>query len=208
MRTSEQTADVIAALVKARAAFQPLKKSETAKISDSRSYRYADLASLLDAVTPALLAQGLILTQAPANDDALGLVLVSRISHISGQWIEGVYPMNAYPKPQEMGSQVTYARRYGAQALLGLAAEDDDGKSAQDAQPQVSKPKGYDDWRVDMTACASEGLVRYGEAWTKSRKEFRAYANDHDAEWHAANKATAKQADDARAKQDAAEGRQ
>ena len=208
MRTSEQTADVIAALVKARAAFQPLKKSETAKISDSRSYRYADLASLLDAVTPALLAQGLILTQAPANDDALGLVLVSRISHISGQWIEGVYPMNAYPKPQEMGSQVTYARRYGAQALLGLAAEDDDGKSAQDAQPQVSKPKGYDDWRVDMTACASEGLARYAEAWKASKAAYREYANDHDAPWHAANKATAKQADDARAKQDAAEGRQ
>ena len=69
-------------------------------------------------------------------------------------------------------------------------------------------PKGYDDWRVDMTACASEGLARYAEAWKASKAAYREYANDHDADWHAANKATAKQADDARAKQDAAEGRQ
>lgn len=197
MRTSEQTIEVIAALVRARATFQPLKKSETARISDSRSYRYADLASLLDAVTPALLAQGLILTQAPANDDALGLVLVSRISHTSGQWIEGVYPMNAYPKPQEMGSQVTYARRYGAQALLGLAAEDDDGKTAQDAKPENRKPNGYVEFLAALGEASRHGLPALREAFKKGNAAQRDYLMKHDADNYEDLKAAAEAATEA-----------
>lgn len=38
--------------------------------------------------------------------------------------------------PQALGSAISYARRYGLQALLGLAAEDDDGEKAMVRQPK------------------------------------------------------------------------
>jgi hypothetical protein len=40
-----------------------------------------------------------------------------------------------FAKPQEIGSSITYARRYNIQSLLNLAAEDDDGNAANEAKP-------------------------------------------------------------------------
>jgi hypothetical protein len=60
--------------------------------------------------------------------------VVSRLIHISGEWIEGTISLpsgtqNRYDA-QTVGSAITYARRYSYMGILGIAPEDDDGSTA------------------------------------------------------------------------------
>ena len=43
--------------------------------------------------------------------------------------------------PHQMGSGITYAKRYGLQSLYGLPSEDDDGNDAIKPQPPKVNPK-------------------------------------------------------------------
>lgn len=67
-------------------------------------------------------------------------MLDTRLTHKSGQWIEAEYPVCAFPaKQQEMGSALTYSRRYSMFSLVGIAGEEDDDANA--AVSAVSAPK-------------------------------------------------------------------
>jgi hypothetical protein len=60
------------------------------------------------------------------------LTLRTELLHTPGQWIASEFPLVApLDRPQILGSAITYARRYSICALLGLAAEDDDGQAAE-----------------------------------------------------------------------------
>jgi hypothetical protein len=184
MNTSPELKTLLPALIKARAKFTPLTKRHTVKIG-AYSYQYADLASLLEATMPALLEQGLILTQAPHADEQ-GFCLVSRLSHTSGEFIETRYPLKVYDKPQEQGSAITYARRYAAAPLLGIAAEDDDdGAQASNATtpPQTvvpMPPSGYQSWIDDLTIIAKEqGAAVLQDVWKHSNAGMRRYLTTH-----------------------------
>ena len=77
--------------------------------------------------------------------------LVTRIVHASGEFIEdGGVPLLCENKanPQKMGSAITYARRYGLCAMLGISGEeDDDGQratpKAQLPPPKPPQPRGH-----------------------------------------------------------------
>ena len=43
--------------------------------------------------------------------------------------------------PHQMGSGITYAKRYGLQSLYGLPSEDDDGNKAGEGKKTNDKPK-------------------------------------------------------------------
>jgi ERF superfamily len=137
MRTSEATTALITALVKANSAFKPVIRAATGQVGQNREYKYADLAGILDATMPALLAQGLIVLQAV---DAESSTLITRLAHVSGEWAEAAYPLKLDLPPQQFGSSLTYGRRYSLQSLLNLASEDDDGQAAQPA-PSKTKAK-------------------------------------------------------------------
>lgn len=95
--------------------------------------KYADLASIRDATIPHLAKHGLSIHQVTQMWDQ-GMFLVTRLGHVSGSWLESVYPLPNSSKPHEMGSAITYARRYSWAAITGIAAEEDeDGNAAQDA---------------------------------------------------------------------------
>lgn len=138
MRTSEQINDLVAALVQAHAAFKPVVRNAKGQVGQNREYKYANLEGLIDATFPALLSHGIVPSQAV---DAETSSLVTRLMHTSGQWIESAYPLGKFDRPQDFGSQLSYARRYSLLALLGVAQEDDDGASAQEAKakPRVEK---------------------------------------------------------------------
>ena len=126
------------ALAKAQSEFEPVKKNREGQIG-TRTYPYADLASILEAVRPALNKHGLFLMQHVVNGN-----LVTEIRHASGEGIIGAVPLQADGDvtPQQFGSALTYGRRQGLSALLGIAAEeDDDGTQATEAK-QESHPKG------------------------------------------------------------------
>src|SRR5690349_8719611 len=85
--------------------------------------RYADLAAVLDAIRKPLVDNGLSVTQTTEIREN-GFVLVTTLRHASGQWIASEYPLPLGAKPQELGSALTYARRYSLSAIACIAADD------------------------------------------------------------------------------------
>lgn len=127
MQTSEATNEISAALAKAQGEIQnPTKDSQNPHF---RSF-YADLSAGVNAIRDGLSRNGIAYVQATRLDGEV-LMLDTRLTHSSGQWMQGEYPVCRFPaKPQEVGSALTYARRYGLFALVGIAGEDDDGNAA------------------------------------------------------------------------------
>ncbi len=110
--------------------------------------KYADLASVWDAIRDALHKNGLAVLQL-SDVDASGVpVLLTRIIHESGQHVEGRYPIVCKDPqdPQKMVAATTYARRASLSAALGVIADDDDGNTAaghtasHTAPPSPAKP--------------------------------------------------------------------
>lgn len=123
---SEKITEIIPALIAARKAVKPAVKRE-----DSHYGKYADLAEIIDCSNEALLANGLFLSQPTIRLDEIDFVK-TQISHISGQFICSYTKIiNGRPNdPQAQGSAITYARRYGYEALFNIQRADDDGEGA------------------------------------------------------------------------------
>ncbi len=94
--------------------------------------KYADLASVMDAVREPLANHGLAIVQltADVNEEILGIKTM--LIHESGQSIEDIITMRpAKYDPQGIGSCRTYMRRYAVLAICAIAgAVDDDGQGA------------------------------------------------------------------------------
>lgn len=118
------------ALIKAQA---KLKNAKLNKVNPHFKSRYADLAEIRDTVNPVLTDNGLAVIQF-TTFDLDGFALVTRLLHESGEYIDSTYPLPGnVDKPQQMGSAITYARRYMLAAMCGITAEeDDDGNAAQE----------------------------------------------------------------------------
>lgn len=133
MNLSSETIDqIVPALIKARSKFKAAVKDakNDAFKRNGQGSGYATLDSVIDAVTEALLENGIYCTQQTDIVDAR-TVLHTRFLHSSGQWIGGAYPVHPIKNdPQGEGSALTYARRYALMALAGIAPEDDDGNAA------------------------------------------------------------------------------
>ncbi len=135
MRTSEQTDQIQDALSKAQAVLKPAVKNAT---NPHLRNKFADLASCWDALREPLAANGLSVSQGamPVGDSQH--LMVTRLCHSSGQWIETNTPIliaeaKGLNAMQSLGVALTYARRYGLGAITGLVTEDDtdgrDGKA-------------------------------------------------------------------------------
>ena len=87
---------------------------------------YADLNALIEAVEPILLEKGLVLLQ-PIKEGRVFTIITSIEDSNS---IESYIDLPINLNPQQLGSAVTYFRRYTLQSLLSLQAVDDDGQHA------------------------------------------------------------------------------
>lgn len=97
--------------------------------------RYATLASIHNAARKPLADNGLALSQI-TEMQGNGMVMITTLYHVSGQWISTEFPLPVLPNPQQMGSILTYTKRYQMSALLMIAAdEDDDGNGATKGVP-------------------------------------------------------------------------
>ena len=100
--------------------------------------KYATIQACLGAAKETLNAHNLAVVQMIHTQPDR---LVTRIVHSSGEFVEdGGVPLYCVDQnnPQKMGSAITYARRYGLCALLGIAGEEDD--DAQSATPSAELP--------------------------------------------------------------------
>jgi ERF superfamily protein len=160
MQTSEQINELATALAKAQGEITgALKESENPFFSS----KYADLAACWDACRKPLSANGLSIVQVTGRgkpvtiewetkDQKTGeisnfkveteeLLVVTTLFHSSGQWIRSELPM--IPRdasPQGIGSALTYGRRYGLTAMVGVAQMDDDGNAASGKTNGTHKP--------------------------------------------------------------------
>jgi hypothetical protein len=103
--------------------------------------KFATLDSILDATRPVLAKHGLALSQEPVFEDGMAGV-VTRLIHTSGESRESklLLPMRDQ-SAQGAGSAITYARRYAAASVLGIASEDDeDGQVASTPSKAITKP--------------------------------------------------------------------
>lgn len=92
--------------------------------------RYATLPDITKAVFPVLAKHGLAFATIPDFTDH-GPVLRFELSHVSGDSIQGVWPLPDGAKAQDLGSWITYGRRYCLSAVTGVTPdEDDDGNAA------------------------------------------------------------------------------
>lgn len=133
--------NLTAALAAFQATVPSIKKGNTAKVptkaGGSYSYSYADLADVTEVVLPLLAVQGLAFTTNPTFIDG-HFVLVFELRFQGGdgtEKISGIYPLPMNALPQEIGSAITYARRYALCAVTGVApgGDDDDAAAAQSA---------------------------------------------------------------------------
>lgn len=127
MKKSEQIEQLAAALCKAQAEMAGAKK--TAKNPFFKS-NYANLEEVIHCIRQPFADNGLSFMQFPlAEEDRAGVETI--ILHSSGEWISNKLMLKCSKvDPQGMGSAITYARRYGLQAAVGLPSEDDDGNAA------------------------------------------------------------------------------
>lgn len=100
---------------------------------------YADLNALIEAVEPILLEKGLVLLQ-PIKEGRV-FTIITDID--SASFVESYIDLPNNLNPQQLGSAVTYFRRYTLQSLLSLQAVDDDGQHA--SQPTKAQKKECDD---------------------------------------------------------------
>lgn len=130
MLTSQSTTKIIPALLK----FQEQNKG-IQKDSQGYNYQYISLDQILELVRPALSTVGIYMSQNVGHiimDNMSKTTCETVLYHSSGEWISSgqmiVEPTNN-PKmsvPQNMGSAITYAKRYQLTAILGLSADVDD----------------------------------------------------------------------------------
>lgn len=136
LERSQDLKELAAALAKAQGAFKPA--AMTGKNPHFKS-RFATLADIWDAVKGPLAANGLSVVQGAAEQDEAGFNVRTMVLHASGQFIsaEVRMPLGGNATAQSVGSALSYGRRYGLAALLGIVAdEDDDGDAATESVKQ------------------------------------------------------------------------
>jgi hypothetical protein len=134
---STEVADLFTALSKAQAMMQGAK--EDCKNPFYKS-SYADLTSVWAAAREPLTKNGLCITQV-LEMHGTTQCLVTILAHSSGQWIRSTLAFPAEQKdPQAIGKVITYYRRYGLAAIVGVCPEDDDAESAMQTVRKPSPP--------------------------------------------------------------------
>jgi hypothetical protein len=141
MTMTEYPASLAEAMAVLQTRLPDVNKSKTAKIEKKTgghySYKYADLAAVAAAILPLLGEVGLSFLAKPTINASGKFVLVYKLLHVSKDEEIGEYPLPQNGSPQEIGSAITYARRYTLCAVTGVVPdEDDDGAAAEEAHKE------------------------------------------------------------------------
>jgi hypothetical protein len=166
------------ALSKAQAAFPPIPRDREVEVQTRTGgkyrFKYAPLDTILAAVRGPLSDNGLAIAQLLDGHD-----LVTLLMHESGAVLSARIGLQGGDTVQALGSSITYLRRYSLQAMLGVAAEEDDdgqgataGQQAPAARParpplsavvsdRLSKPRGDNPESGSATNTAPDSPVAF-----------------------------------------------
>lgn len=118
---------------------------ETAQ-AGKKTYKYLNLATILKTIKPVFEKHGLAFSQRVTLDNAgearqvIGTV-ETIIFDSEEQMVACSYPFFVTGDPQQVGSAITYARRYSLYAVLGIFPDkDDDGAYAKQRYETADRP--------------------------------------------------------------------
>lgn len=125
---SKIEASLSSALVSALAEIEGAAKD---KVNPHFKSKYADIASVIDAIKPVLAKHGLGFTQHSQPSEE-GVIVETVLHHQGGASLSmgSLYVPANKRDAQGFGSALTYARRYALMTAFGVPAEDDDGNAA------------------------------------------------------------------------------
>jgi hypothetical protein len=139
------------------------------KDGQAYGYKYAPLDTIIEHIRKPLAKHGLSFIHLVGDNGSVSCLLL----HESGEYIQSDYitlpndnSNNRTTPVQQMGSSITYAKRYTLSAMLGLATdEDNDGaKQAQQAKRTELKP-GMAAWdKAVETIKAGKATVSQAES--------------------------------------------
>jgi hypothetical protein len=131
--------DLAQALSKAQGSMKPAEKTG---FNTHRKYNYVELSGIVDAARKPLADNGLAVTQTFEDSENSEPILITRLMHTSGQYIESKLRLLPVLDYHALGSACTYSRKYALAALLGIVAEgeDDDGEAAMPDPKKAAKP--------------------------------------------------------------------
>lgn len=145
MNQSPSIAKLAKAICAAQLSLKPVKKECDNPFFKSK---YADLASVWEALKP-FHENGIAITQSPVACGRAGhICLETQLTHESGEWMRSTLELPlAKNDPQGAGSALTYARRYALGCMTGVVTEEDDdgnaasGNHSQPAQTYTKQKK-------------------------------------------------------------------
>ena len=114
--------------------------------------KYTDLNAIFEEVKPKIAEHGFILIQTVKEGH-----LFSELIHIeTGEKIESRMPlMTVENNMQQIGSAITYARRYSILPMLNIECEDDDGNAASGKKVSFEDLKTFEDFSNAIEKCTS-----------------------------------------------------
>lgn len=139
MQTSEQTSNLLKAMIEAAPEISSISKSKQAY-----GYKYATLDSLIDMLRLVLPKHGLWFMQMPTRFDGKS-TLTTRVFHESGEWIEDSIEMTDTElqgkanDTQKVGASITYFRRYALSSIFGVASDEDVDGNLNSKKPPEQK---------------------------------------------------------------------
>jgi hypothetical protein len=141
--------ELFGALAQAQGAFKPLVKNRTVTVRPKESapytFDYATLDAVFDSVREALAANGLAILQpfskSVGEKESVG-ELQTWLCHASGARLVAKCELIIPPKIQELGSALTYLKRYSVASLLGISSEEDDDGNAADGNQASAQDRG------------------------------------------------------------------
>jgi|TARA_R110000824_G_scaffold81763_6_gene205371 hypothetical protein len=145
MTTPKQPQTLAAALLAVQGEIGNATKSAANPFFKSK---YADLNAVHDAVLPVMTKHG-VQVQQSTGWDAEGRFLLSTVLSVGDDAVTASWPLPTSGTPQEMGSALTYARRYTLQTVAGIGAEDDDGNAASKRENDFSTVSGFGKFLVE-----------------------------------------------------------
>lgn len=169
MKLSEKFDEILPALHKARSQFVKVKKDRQ---NTHLKNKYATLDSVLDAITPALTENKLMIMQDSERVES-AMRVETTVIHISGQWAKFYFDIPIVKNdPQGVGSAFTYGRRYALAAAFGLSQADDDAQIA---------VKSAQDWKRDLDKCETvdDLQIVFRDSWKSSDKANQVIIEEH-----------------------------
>ena len=162
--------------------------------------KYADLGSVISAAKQPMQANGLAVSQLIGGDGA-HVTITTLLMHLSGEWLSTEMSMpvgeaRGKSQAQEIGSIITYLRRYSLAAILGVHADEDvdgngegekkqaksapsapsNGKSAPESAPTMTIDQAESEWSSTLDLpygmVSTEALSKFHLGLSKSKKDL------------------------------------